>query len=104
MLSKVWQFNSVISPAAESILRRNHVTVRGQGSRVIVFGHGLGLDQTSWRHVAPAFEADYRVVTFDYVGSGRSDRSAYRSERYATLAGYAQDVTEVLAALCCEPV
>ena len=69
-----------------------------------MFGHGFGLDQTSWRHVAPAFEADYRVVTFDYVGSGRSDRSAYRSERYATLTGYAKDVTEVLAALRCEPV
>jgi sigma-B regulation protein RsbQ len=68
-----------------------------------VFGHGFGLDQTSWRHVAPAFEADYRVVTFDYVGSGRSERSQYRRDRYASLAGYAQDLLEVLAALRSEP-
>lgn len=94
----------MISSEAETIVRRNHVTVRGQGSRVIVFGHGFGLDQSSWRHVAPAFEADYRVVTFDYVGSGRSDRTAYRSERYATLQGYAQDLLDILAALRCEPV
>lgn len=100
----LWQFNAVIPKDAESILLRNHVTVRGKGSRVIVFGNGFGLDQTSWRHIAPAFEADYRVVTFDYVGSGRSDRSAYNHTRYAKLTGYAQDVSEVIAALSCEPI
>ena len=35
--------------------------------------------------------------------AGRSDRSAYRSDRYATLSGYAQDLLELLAALRCEP-
>jgi sigma-B regulation protein RsbQ len=88
---------------AERVVGRNHVTVRGRGARTIVFGHGFGLDQTCWRHVAPAFEADYRVVTFDYVGSGRSDRSAYNQIRYGTLDGYAEDLLEVLAALRCEP-
>jgi len=45
------------------------------------------------------FEPDYRVVTFDYVGSGRSDRSAYDPVRYGTLEGYASDLCDVLAAL-----
>lgn len=64
-----------------------------------MFGHSFGLDQTSWRHIVPAFEAHYRVITFDYVGSGQSDRTAYSEDRYATLDGYAQDVLDILGAL-----
>ena len=81
------------------ILRRNHVTVSGRGTRPMLFAHGFGCDQNMWRLVAPAFEDDYRVVLFDYVGSGRSDLSAYDPERYATLDGYARDVLDVVHAL-----
>jgi sigma-B regulation protein RsbQ len=52
-----------------------------------------------WRYVVPAFENDYRIVLFDYVGSGKSDLSAWSDERYSTLDGYAQDVLEICAAL-----
>jgi sigma-B regulation protein RsbQ len=52
-----------------------------------------------WRFVAPAFENDYQIVLFDYVGSGRSDLAAYDGARYATLDGYAQDVLDVVHAL-----
>jgi sigma-B regulation protein RsbQ len=48
-----------------------------------------------WRFVAPEFEADHRVILFDYVGAGGSDLSAYDAERYATLDGYAGDVLEI---------
>ena len=51
----------------------------------MVFAHGFGCDQNMWRFVAPAFEADHRVVLFDHVGAGGSDLSAYDPERYATL-------------------
>jgi sigma-B regulation protein RsbQ len=52
-----------------------------------------------WRFVAPAFENDYRLVLFDYVGSGKSDLRAYDPSRYSTLQGYAQDVVEICEAL-----
>lgn len=65
----------------------------------MLFAHGFGCDQTLWRFVAPAFEADHRVITFDYVGAGRSDRSAYDPARYASLEGYADDVLEICRAL-----
>jgi sigma-B regulation protein RsbQ len=51
-----------------------------------------------WRFVAPAFEDDYRVVLFDYVGCGKSDWSAWNEDRYASLRGYARDVLEILEA------
>ncbi len=70
----------------------------------MLFAHGFGCDQTLWRFVAPAFEDGFRVITFDYVGAGGSDRSAYDPERYATLDGYAQDVLEICRALDLEDV
>ena len=81
------------------ILERNNVKVSGRGARPLLFAHGFGCDQNMWRFVAPAFEDDYRVVLFDYVGSGRSDLSAYDPGRYSTLGGYAQDVLDVCRAL-----
>jgi sigma-B regulation protein RsbQ len=65
----------------------------------MVFAHGFGCDQNMWRFVAPAFEDDYRVVLFDYVGSGKSDLRAYDPVRYGDLKGYAQDVLDICAEL-----
>ena len=70
----------------------------------MVFAHGFGCDQTLWRFVAPAFEDTHSVVTFDYVGAGRSDRRAYDPTRYATLDGYAADILEICHALELEDV
>jgi sigma-B regulation protein RsbQ len=79
-----------------SVLARNNVRVFGQpDGSPIVFAHGFGCDQNMWRFVAPEFEADHRVILFDYVGAGGSDLSAYDAERYATLDGYAGDVLEI---------
>ncbi|WP_310718214.1 alpha/beta fold hydrolase [Streptomyces lydicus] len=82
------------------ILRRNNVTVTGNPhGPVAVLAHGFGCDQNMWRLTVPALAEDYRVVLFDYVGSGRSDLTAFSAERYASLDGYARDVVEVCEAL-----
>ena len=69
-----------------------------------MFAHGFGCDQNMWRLVAPRFEDRFRVVTFDFVGAGRSDASAYDEDRYASLDGYAADVVELLDELALGPV
>ncbi|WCB92335.1 Sigma factor SigB regulation protein RsbQ [Baekduia alba] len=61
----------------------------------MVFAHGFGCDHNMWRHVWPSFAAEHRVVLFDHVGHGRSDRSAFDPERHATLDGYAADVLDI---------
>jgi sigma-B regulation protein RsbQ len=82
------------------VLSRNNVTVGGNPTgRPMVFAHGFGCDQNMWRYVAPAFEDTYRTVLFDYVGAGGADAAAYDPEKYASLAGYAQDVVDVVTAL-----
>jgi sigma-B regulation protein RsbQ len=83
---------------AEAIRARNNVHFSGRGTKVLVLAHGFGCDQSMWRFVAPAFEEDYRVVLFDYVGCGKSDWSAWSENRYDSLRGYARDVLEILEA------
>ena len=80
-------------------LTRHNVKVSGRGTTPMVFAHGFGCDQNMWRLVAPAFEQDYRVVLFDYVGHGKSDFSAYDAHKYAALDGYADDVLNIVGAL-----
>ena len=86
------------SLSREAVRKRNNVQIRGTGRQPMLFAHGFGCDQTMWRYVVPAFEEEYQVVLFDYVGCGKSDWSAYDARRYGTLQGYAQDVLDVVQA------
>jgi len=89
----------IISLQDTQIIKRNNIKVTGNGTRPMLFAHGFGCDQNMWRFVTPAFEEDYKIILFDYVGCGKSDLGAYSSERYGNLAGYAQDVLEVCETL-----
>jgi sigma-B regulation protein RsbQ len=82
------------SPASQ----RSNVTISGAEAAAssIVFLHGLGADQSSWRLLAPAFEGRYRVVLLDLVGAGQSDAAAYDYARHGTLAAHADDLLAVL--------
>jgi sigma-B regulation protein RsbQ len=83
-----------------NILARNNVKVLGNpNGRPMLFAHGFGCDQNMWRYITSAFEQDYRIVLFDYVGSGKSDLNAYDEQRYSSLEGYAQDVLDICEAL-----
>ena len=82
-----------------SILLRNNVKITGSGEKTIIFAPGFGCDLNVWNLTAPYFEDEYRVVLFDYVGSGQSDYQAYSAEKYQDLHGYAQDVLDVCNAL-----
>lgn len=84
------------------VLTRNNVRALGApgtSAPPMLFAHGFGCDQRVWRHVAPAFADDYRVVLFDYVGAGGSDLGAYDAARYGSLDGYARDLLDVVEAL-----
>ncbi|MBL1082371.1 alpha/beta hydrolase [Streptomyces actinomycinicus] len=82
------------------VVRRNNVTVVGNPEGpAVVLAHGFGCDQNMWRLTVPALVEDYRVVLFDYVGSGRAEPSAFSEKRYSSLSGYARDVVEVCEAL-----
>jgi sigma-B regulation protein RsbQ len=91
--------------ASLSALRRNNVQVHGRpDAPPMLFAHGFGCDQNMWRFVWPRFAEDHRVVLFDQVGHGGSDRTAFDRRRYATLDGYARDVLDICHELELEDV
>ncbi|GAF08349.1 hydrolase [Paenibacillus pini JCM 16418] len=81
------------------IIARNNVNVIGEGDRIIMLAHGFGCDQSMWQYITPSFVNKYRIVLFDYVGSGKSDLSAYTTEKYSTFGGYVQDVLDIIESL-----
>lgn len=74
---------------------RYHLNDFGNGTEPLLFLHGFASNQNTWGWITPAFERDYRIIQFDFVGSGASDRSAYDAERYDSLEGYTDDVIDV---------
>jgi sigma-B regulation protein RsbQ len=87
-----------------SIAQRNNVQVSGSGKATIVFAHGFGCDQNMWRLLAPQYAERFKVVTFDLVGSGRSDLAAYDREKYSSLDGYAEDLVQIIQEFGAGPV
>jgi sigma-B regulation protein RsbQ len=49
-----------------------HSTVSGNDPKTIVFVHGWTCDESSWREQVPYFEKNYRVITLDLPGHGKS--------------------------------
>lgn len=83
----------------EGLLKRFNVNVFGNGKQPMLFAHGLGCDQVMWRFITPAFENDYKIILFDYIGSGKSDPTYYDNEKYSSLQGYANDILEIAETL-----
>ncbi|MEP1445025.1 MAG: alpha/beta hydrolase [Paraglaciecola sp.] len=91
-------------PYSNEIVKRNNVTITGSGEKTLLLAHGFGCDQNMWRLMLPALIPHYRIVLFDYVGSGNSDVSYYDQDRYSSLEGYAQDILDICQALDLEDV
>jgi sigma-B regulation protein RsbQ len=71
----------------------------GTGKKVMMFAHGYGCDQNMWRFITPAFQNEYSLVLFDYIGAGKSDLSFYSKQQYSSLQAYADDVLEICQSL-----
>jgi sigma-B regulation protein RsbQ len=86
-------------PEAEQILSRNNVKASSGDGPALLYAHGFGCNQNMWDRVTPAFRSTHKQVLFDYVGSGKSDISAFDAGKYSSLVGYVQDVLDVCDAL-----
>ena len=82
-----------------NVLKRNNVTVLGEGNKVLLFAHGFGCDQKAWKYIQNFFTENYKLVLLDFVGAGKSDLSYYNPEKYASLDGYVNDIIEICDAL-----
>jgi len=101
-----WPETSVAHGAAEApaterdlVVRCNNVRIIGEGPQTLLFCNGFGCSQHIWRYLSTPLANRYRVVLFDYVGTGDSDLGAYDWQTYNTLGRYAQDVIEICRVL-----
>ena len=78
------------------MLKRNNVTIEGDGATTLVFSHGFGSDQSVWGQVADWAVKKYRVVRFDLMGSGMTKPGDFDRARYDSLQGYADDLLTIL--------
>lgn len=83
----------------QAVLKRNNVSIIGKGSQTLLFAHGFGCDQNMWRFLTPDFIEQYRIILFDYTGSGQSDIDGYDLRKYSNLNGYADDILDICEAL-----
>jgi sigma-B regulation protein RsbQ len=55
----------------------------------------IGCDQNTWQYVVGYFTNNYKVILFDYTGSGGSDISQYKKKKYSHIDNYVQDLIEI---------
>lgn len=76
-----------------SVSNRLACHLSGQGSATLVLSPGFGTDQSVWRHLRPVLEPRFTVLTHDLACVADPD---FRVETHASLAGYADDLIELL--------
>lgn len=71
-------------------------SVYGDGDTVLMLIHGWSCDQTYWREQLNTFKKNYRVVTVDLGGHGKSTKG---TRKQWTMPNFAADVIAVVKAL-----
>ena len=75
---------------------RHRVQTLGSGQDTLVFSHGFGTDQSAWAAVAPHFAERARCVLFDLPGAGPLLPEDFDVRLYGSIAGYADDLLDLL--------
>jgi len=81
------------------IQQKYNVSIEGNlnAANTLVFANGFGTNQTVWNWVKDDFKDDYRLILFDYAGSGNTDPEYYSPIKYNHLNTYADDLLTILA-------
>lgn len=85
--------------SVQQLMTKFNISEQGSGEQTLLFAHGFGCDQTTWNKVIPAFTENFRVISFDYLGSGNSKLEDFDHKRYETLDAYAEDLVEICETL-----
>ena len=84
---------------AEAVNRFNVTEAGPAGGQPMIFAHGFGCDQHMWRHVAPDFTDEFRVICYDLAGYGASAPDSFDPDRHVDLDAYAADLCEIITVL-----
>jgi pimeloyl-ACP methyl ester carboxylesterase len=67
----IWLATSLSAATLDGM--KIHSSTSGQGPRTVILVHGYTCDETTWSEQVPALAKEYRVVTLDLPGHGKSD-------------------------------
>jgi sigma-B regulation protein RsbQ len=67
----LWLWLSAFAATVDGL--KIHSSVAGKGAKTVILVHGWTCDDSSWSEQIAALSKDYRVVTLDLPGHGRSD-------------------------------
>jgi sigma-B regulation protein RsbQ len=81
------------------IQQKHNVSIEGNvnAGKTLIFANGFGTNQTVWNWVKDDFKDNYRLILFDYAGSGNTDPDHYNPIKYNRLSTYADDLLTILA-------
>lgn len=78
------------------LARRHKARLIGSGSRLVVFSHGLGTDQSAWDAIIERLPANICALVFDLPGAGPLLPAGFDPEDYSSIADYADDLLKLL--------
>jgi sigma-B regulation protein RsbQ len=78
------------------LARRHRARLAGTGSRVVVFSHGLGTDQTSWHAVLDRLAVPVKAFLYDLPGASALMPEDFDPADYRSIASFADDLLALL--------
>ncbi len=75
---------------------RHKARLIGNGSKLVVFSHGLGNDQRSWEAIIRQLPSDISALVYDLPGAGPLLPADFYPENYTSVADYADDLLNLL--------
>jgi sigma-B regulation protein RsbQ len=69
-----------------------HYSVHGNGDTTLLFIHGLDLDESFWSDQVHVFSSQYKVVTLDLAGHGKSGSN----RQHWTVKSFAKDIIQLI--------
>ncbi|CAI7887945.1 unnamed protein product [Closterium sp. NIES-53] len=73
------------------------VQQRGKGRHLLIMAHGFGANHAQWKDVVELMSPDrFTVLLFDFIGAHGTQHDLFDPVRYASLKGFADDVSLLL--------
>jgi pimeloyl-ACP methyl ester carboxylesterase len=76
---------------------RHRVRLVSGGSEIVVFGNGLGTEQSAWHDIVPALPPRFSALLFDFPGTSPLLPQGFDPENYCSLAPFADELLCLLA-------
>ncbi|MBB5711035.1 pimeloyl-ACP methyl ester carboxylesterase [Sphingomonas xinjiangensis] len=78
------------------LAKRHRARLVGNGSRVVVFSHGLGTDQSSWHAVLERLGGSFTAFLYDIPGASALMPEDFDPKDYRSIAAFADDLLALM--------